>query len=250
MSRLAMPALRLALLALALGVWEALPRLGWVDAEILPPFSIVLTTAIGLLGRPAIHADLLTTGLELGAALIISVPVGIACGIVLAENRRLAEVCEPLLYFLFSIPKSIFLPLFILAFGISFWQKVAFGCFSTILIVLMSATAAVRSVRDDHVQVARSYGATRAQITRHVYLPSMLPVLLEALRLAVIFATTAVILAEMYAARSGIGQQIAGWGENFLMQNLFAGVLIVSTAAILINEGIRWIEHRCSHWRN
>lgn len=250
MSRAAMLAVRLLLLALALGIWEALPRLGWVDDEILPPFSAVFVTALQLLQRPAIHGDLATTALQLGAALIISVPTGVLLGILLAENKRLAQVCEPLLYFLFSVPKSIFLPLFILTLGISFWQKVAFGCFSTILIVLMSAAAAVRSVREEHVLTARSYGATRAQITRHVYLPSMLPVLLEALRLAVIFSTTAVILAEMYASRSGIGQQIAGWGENFMMKNLFAGVLIVSVTAILINEFIRWIETRCSHWRS
>ncbi|WP_421993896.1 ABC transporter permease [Roseococcus sp.] len=241
---------RLLLLGLALGLWEALPRLGWVDDELLPPFSAVLETLFELLRRPAIRGDLATTAMELTAAILISVPTGIFLGILLAENQRLARVCEPLVFFLFSVPKSIFLPLFILTMGIGFWQKVAFGCFSTILIVLMSATAAIRSVRGEHVLVARSYGATRAQITRHVYLPSMLPVLLEALRLAVIFATTAVVLAEMYASRTGIGQQIASWGEGFMMRQLFAGVLLISTTAILINEAIRWIETRCSHWRN
>ena len=37
----------------------------------------------------------------------------------------------------------------------------------------------------------------------------MLPVLLEALRISMIFNLTGVILAEMYASRDGIGHQIA-----------------------------------------
>jgi NitT/TauT family transport system permease protein len=147
------------------------------------------------------------------------------------------------------VPKSIFLPMFILAFGIGFQQKVAYAAFSTVFIVIMTATAAVESVRADHLLVARSYGATRTQVIGRVYLPSMLPVLLEALRLSMIFNFTGVLIAEMYASRTGIGQLIASWGENFQMTQLFAGVVLLATAAILINETIRWLETRCSAWR-
>ena len=77
----------------------------------------------------------------------------------------------------------------------------------------------------------------------------MLPVLLEGLRLAVIFGFTAVLLAEMYASRDGFGHHIASWGENFQMPQLFAGVLFLAILAIILNEAIRLVEQRCSHWR-
>jgi ABC-type nitrate/sulfonate/bicarbonate transport system permease component len=35
-------------------------------------------------------------------------------GVAIAESRYLSRVFDPLLFFLFSIPKSIFLPMFIL----------------------------------------------------------------------------------------------------------------------------------------
>ena len=53
-------------------------------------------------------------------------------------------------------------------------------------------------------------------------LVSMLPILLEALRIAMIFNFTGVMIAEMYASRTGIGHLIANWGENFQMRQLFA----------------------------
>jgi NitT/TauT family transport system permease protein len=134
-------------------------------------------------------------------------------------------------------------------FGIGFQQKVAYAAFTTTFVVLMSATAAVESVKADHILVARSYGATRAQILRRVYLPSMMPMLLETLRIAMIFNFTGVMIAEMYASKTGIGHLIASWGENFQMRQLFAGVVLLATMAITFNEAVRFLEARCSAWR-
>ena len=48
---------------------------------------------------------------------------------------------------------------------------------------------------------------------------------------------------------TGIGHLIASWGENFQMKQLFGGVILLATAAILFNEALRWMEHRVSTWR-
>lgn len=240
---------RLLIVAVLLSVWEALPRLGLVDRELLPPFSAAFTGMVTMLGRPAIRADLATSALEIGAALALSIPPGLLLGLALGESRRFARVMDPLIFFLFGIPKSIFLPMFILTMGIGFGQKVAFGAFSALLLVTMSAAAAVRSVRPEHLLVARSYGATRAQIVARVYLPGMLPILLEGMRTALIFTVTAIMLAEVYASRSGFGHRLEDWGENFDMTQLLSGVLLVSLAAIVVNEALRWLEARSSAWR-
>ena len=100
----------------------------------------------------------------------------------------------------------------------------------------MSAAAAVESVKADHVLVARSYGATRAQILTRVYVPSMMPILLETLRISMIFNFTGVMIAEMYASRTGIGHLIANWGENFQMPQLFAGVILLAAVAIAVQR--------------
>ena len=166
-----------------------------------------------------------------------------------ADIPRLFAAVDAMLFYVFSIPKSIFLPMFILVMGIGFQQKVAYAAFSTIFIVIMSASAAVESVKTDHVMVARSYGATPLQILTRVYVPSMMPILLETLRIAMIFNFTGVMIAEMYASRTGIGHLIGNWGENFMLRELLAGVILLAAAAIAFNETIRWLEARCSTWR-
>src|SRR5690606_27513821 len=129
-------------------------------------------------------------------------------------------------------------------------QKIAFGVFSTIFIVVMSISTAVESVDGRHRLVAECYGASRKQTALHVYLPSMLPAILETLRLAMIFNFTGIILAEMYVSRAGIGNLLERWGQNYMLPQLLAGVIIVSCAAILFNEALRALENRFGHWRS
>ncbi len=249
MTRLQILSARLALLALVLGAWELLPRAGIINPMLLPPLSQVLAMLGDLLGRPAVHEAVAVTAGEVIVAFTIAVPLGAAAGIAIAESEYAGEIFKPMLFYVFSIPKSIFLPMFILVFGIGFQQKVAYAAFTTAFVVLMSATAAVESVRADHVMVARSYGATQTQILWRIYVPSMLPILLETLRISMIFNFTGVMIAEMYASRTGIGHMIANWGENFQMPQLFAGVIVLAAVAILFNEAVRALEVRCSTWR-
>jgi len=234
---------------MVLAAWEWLPRWAIVNAALLPPLSDVLAMFFTILGRSQVQEAIGVTTGEVVLAFMFAVPIGAGVGVLVAESEYFGQIFRPMLFYVFSIPKSIFLPMFILVFGIGFEQKVAYAAFSTVFIVIMSAAAAVESVKADHVLVARSYGATRTQVLTRVYVPSMLPFLLEALRISMIFNFTGVMIAEMYASRSGIGQLIASWGENFQMPQLFAGVVLLAAAAIGFNEAVRWLEARCSAWR-
>ena len=249
MSRAQIIAVRLVLLALVVGCWELLPRHHVIDPRLLPPLGDVLAMLAKLLAEPRLHEAIAVTALEVLVAFMIALPLGAALGILAAENAYFGAIFKPMLFYVFSVPKSIFLPMFILVFGIGFAQKVAYATFSTVFIVIMSATAAIESVKAEHVLVARSYGATRGQVLMRVYVPSMMPVLLETLRISMIFNFTGVMIAEMYASRTGIGHLISNWGENFQMPQLFAGVVLLASIAIVFNEIVRILEARCSTWR-
>lgn len=249
MTRFQLIIARLALLAFVLAAWELLPSYAIINPRLLPPLSEVLAMLGQLLTRPQVHEAIWVTAAEVVVAFLIAVPLGALIGVAVAESDYLGDIFKPILFYVFSVPKSIFLPMFILIFGIGFQQKVAYAAFSTTFVVIMSATAAVESVKAEHVLVARSFGATWSQILTRVYVPSMMPVLLETLRISMIFNFTGVMIAEMYASRTGIGHMIANWGENFQMPQLFAGVILLSCVAILFNETVRYLESRCSTWR-
>lgn len=235
--------------AAAIAVWEAAARAGVVDPILLPSALQVAQTLVQLLGQTRTWEAIGVTAVETLAAFLIAVPAGMLIGWFLAESRYWGAVFKPLFYFLFSIPKSIFLPMFILAAGIGLGQKIAFGVFSTIFIVVMSISTAIESVSGKHRLVAECYGASRRQVALHVFLPSMLPSILETLRLAMVFNFTGIILAEMYVSRAGVGHMLERWGQNYMLPQLMAGVVIVSCAAIVFNESLRALENKFGHWR-
>src|ERR1700761_7068083 len=130
-------AARVAVVLAVFALWEILARTGAVNARLLPAASDTLATLWQLLQRASVRGDLLVTASEVAIAFVVAVPIGAVIGFLIAEYRYFAEVAKPLLFFAFSIPKSIFLPMFILVFGVGFAQKVGFGFFSTIFIVIM-----------------------------------------------------------------------------------------------------------------
>jgi NitT/TauT family transport system permease protein len=235
----------LALLAL----WEAMVRLGRLDATLAPAPTTILEALFRLGRRPEVVTSLGVTAGEVIAAFLVAVPVGLFIGFTLAEVPFLGALLRPLVNFLFGVPKSIFLPIFILVFGVSIPQKIAFGVFTTVFVMIMGGIAAVQSVPRELVTVSRVYGAGRLQIVREIYLPAMAPILLESIRLGMVFNITAVLLCEIYGARDGIGYRIAAWGENLQMPQLYAALSIVAAAAVGVNEGLRLLEARLCSWR-
>ena len=243
--RLIVAAAILALFAL----WEGLARLGLLDPSLAPAPSVVVDALVRLLGRPEVLASLGVTAWEVLAAFLLATPLGLGLGFLLAEVPAIGALFRPLVNFLFGVPKSIFLPVFILVFGVSIPQKIAFGVFTTIFVLIVGGIAAVQSVPPELITVSRAYGATRVQIAREIYLPAMAPILLESARLGMVFNITAVLLCEIYGARDGIGYRIASWGENLQMPQLYAALVIVAAAAVAVNEALRAIETRLGAWR-
>ena len=232
-----------------LGLWEAMVRLGRLDATLAPAPTTILEALIRLGRRPEVMTSLGVTAGEVIAAFLVAVPVGLFIGFTLAEVPFLGALLRPLVNFLFGVPKSIFLPIFILVFGVSIPQKIAFGVFTTVFVMIMGGIAAVQSVPRELVTVSRVYGAGRLQIVREIYVPAMAPILLESIRLGMVFNITAVLLCEIYGARDGIGYRIAAWGENLQMPQLYAALTMVAAAAVAVNEGLRLLEARLCSWR-
>lgn len=222
--------------------WEAAGRLGWADPDVLPPLSKVLVVLWRLTGEQRFVSDLGVTVVEVLSAFVLVGPLSLAVGFVIGESRRLERMFGPALQLLMAVPKSIFLPVFILLFGIGYIEKVVFAIVLAFFIVVPTGIAAVHSVPHGYVVAARSFGATRAQIYTRIYLPAMAPLIVGGLRLGLIFSVHAIVFAEMYAAPSGVGRDILDWGESFQMALLLAAVLLIVAFTIVLNEILQACE--------
>jgi len=236
--------------ALLFIIWQAVVSFGLISRRLLPS----PTDVVGVLPDMIDDGDLLpaigSTALELLLATLIAVPVGVLVGFAVGESRTLTRYVAPVLYLWTAIPKSLFLPLFILAMGVGEDQKVAFGVFQAFFVIAVSTIAAVQSVPAGLLLVARALRATRWQMYLRVYLPYMLPAVLQGVRIGVIFAGSGILFAEMLVSRVGLGRLINIWGSGYLLRELFAGVFLAAIATITLNELFRAYERRVGRWRS
>ena len=101
------------------------------------------------------------TASEVAVAFLVAAPLAISTGFLLGERVHLAEAFNPVVHFILAVPQSIFLPVFILAFGIGFLEKVLFGITHAYFVIVVNSFAAVRSVPRPLIAAARVFGATR-----------------------------------------------------------------------------------------
>lgn len=232
-----------------LGIWELAAQAGWMDPELLPAFSAVVPVLWDLLGDARFLENVWVTLVRIVVAFVITAPLALSLGFLLGEKLHLGRIINPMIHFVLAVPQSIFLPVFILLFGIGFVEKIVFGMTHIFFVVVVNTVAAVRAVPKGQILAARSFGATTGQIYAKVYLPAMLPLVVTGLRLGMIFNIIGILLAEMYATRSGVGLLIAEWGEAYEVTELMAGILFISIGTIAINELMRLWESHVGRWQ-
>jgi ABC-type nitrate/sulfonate/bicarbonate transport system permease component len=229
-------------------LWEISGRLHWVDTDLVPPLSRIFSMLMRLLNDRHFRADAWITTLECLTAFAVVVPAALITGFILGEFKKINAAIGPVFQLMMTVPKSIFLPVFILLFGIGFAEKIIFACVLSFFIVVPTGIAAVQSVPPALVMMARAFGASRAAIYSRIYLPACMPLILSGLRLGLIFSMHGIIFAEMYASSEGLGRNILTWGESFDMERLFAAVMLVMIVTITINETLSWLEQFARRW--
>jgi len=232
-----------------IGAWEFGDRVGAFDPNILPPPSAVIVSLRTLLQSRSFIADASDTIVRVIAAFVIGAPLAVVTGFVMGENIGVGRSLSPIFNLVLAVPQSIFLPVFVLVFGLGFTEKLIFGISHVFFVVAVNAMAAVREVPHGQVVLARSFGASKFRIYRSIYLPAMAPQVVTGLRLGVIFDIIGILLAEMYASRSGLGVLLLRWGESYDVDKLMAATVLISVATILINELMRIWETRVGRWR-
>ena len=240
---------QIAFVALVIGLWALGSWIGAFDPTILPPPGKVATALESLLRSTDFLADSLDTIVRVIASFLIGAPIAIALGFVMGENLSVGRSLSPIFNLVLAVPQSIFLPVFVLVFGLGFTEKLIFGITHVVFVVAVNAMAAVREVPHGQVVLARSFGASKLRIYRSIYLPAMAPQVVTGLRLGVIFAIIGILLAEMYASRTGLGVLLLRWGESYDVNKLMAATVLISAATILINEIMRIWEARIGRWR-
>jgi NitT/TauT family transport system permease protein len=239
----------IALLGALLATWHVLTRL-----EILPAFFFgepvkVAARIWNWFATGSIFPHLGVTLLETLLAFALGTGLGLAAGLWLGLSPFAARLLDPYVTALNAMPRVILAPIFALWFGLGIWSKVVLGMTLVFFIVFFSVYHGVRDVSPALVANARMLGATRRQLLGSVYVPSAMAWVFASLHASVGMAFVGAVVGEYLGSARGVGYLILQAEGVFDVNTVFAGIIVLTAAALLLDRLVSVVERRALAWR-
>jgi ABC-type nitrate/sulfonate/bicarbonate transport system permease component len=193
--------------------------------------------------------DLQVTLSEIAIAFLISCSSGVTVGYLISRSQYLMRVFEPLLAGMYSIPIILFLPLYVLFFGLGPGSKIAIGATISFFPIVLNTIAGFGYVDRIFITAARSMGASDVQMFRYVLLPAAFPVILTGLRIGFTVALLSILGSETLASLAGLGHRIVHLAEAMETARMFAYIAFVVAIAATLNTTVSALERRSKRQR-
>ena len=229
-------------------LWQA-AAMGMDAAYILPSTLQVLRRLWELRG-PLLTAHLPATMSVVGIGLMISIVLGLGLAILMDCSPVAEKALYPLIIASQTIPTTALAPLFVLWFGYSIWSKVLVTVLMTFFPVTITVFDGFKSVRTDMKELMRSFGASRRQIFLKLKFPAVLPYFFSALKMAIPLSIIGAAIGEWLGAQSGLGYFSRRMMTQLDGAGVFAPILLLSVAAMLLVALVTLLEHRVITWRS
>jgi ABC-type nitrate/sulfonate/bicarbonate transport system permease component len=242
--QLASLAVQIGFVLVLLILWYLATNRWGVNRLLLPNPVAVWHQLVDVLRSGEYLPDLRVTLTELAAAFVLAMVGGTVVGYFVSRTRYAVRVYEPLFAAIYSIPIILFLPLYVLFFGLGPASKIALGTTISFFPIVLSTIVGFGNVDRTLVTAARSMGASDYQLFRHVLVPAALPVILSGLRMGFTVALLAIIGSETIASLAGLGHHIVQLAEGMDMARMFAYIAFVVAIAALLNGMVSFLEAR------
>jgi NitT/TauT family transport system permease protein len=180
---------------------------------------------------------------------VIGCAVGFALGLLFGRFQMVAEVFDPYITAIYSIPKIALAPLFIIWFGIGIESKVAVSAAIVFFVIFLNTYSGVREVNPLYVHVTRIMGGGEAAVLRHVIVPSAASWVITGLKVSVPYALVGTVIGEFMSSNRGIGFLISQATGLFNTASVYAGIIVLAVVGAVINTALKHFEAWVLRWR-
>ena len=237
-------------MAASLLLWAALWEIvGQAGVTILiPPLSQVLVRLVEIVPTESFAEALGLTARAFILGTSIAVVVGVPLGMLMGRWEPADRLLAPWVNVFVSAPLSALVPVIMALFGFGELTIVLTVILFAIWIIVLDARAGARAVSLSLSEMAESYGATRWQAFTKVYLRAALPEILAGIRLGLVRAVKGVIIGQLLVSVVGFGHMFEIYSSNFLMEHMWALLLVLFALAFAIDGVFARLEKRVEYY--
>jgi len=235
---------RTMLLVLLLALWELCAGLEIIDDFIFSSPSRVLFCFWRMARDGSIWPHIGITLFETFASFALVVAVGLFMAVLLWSSRSTAEILEPYLVMLNSLPKSALAPMLIVWLGNHVHTIVVAAVSVAVFGSILTLHNGFRSMDPEKVKLIYSLGGSRLDVLTKVLLPGSVPLIISNMKVNIGLCLVGVIIGEFLAAQKGLGYLIIYGSQVFQLDLVVMSIAILCVVSMGLYQGISWVEKR------
>jgi len=233
--------------AVLLAAWQILAQVFSLPIYIAPTPMQVARTLVSEL--PTLMRNFVPTALESLVGFVVGNTIAILVAVVFVHSRRLEAALYPIAVFVNTIPILAKAPILVLIFGLGMTSKVVIAAFICFFPTLANMVRGLTSVNPQSLELMRVLSASKAEVFWKLRVPSSLPFLFSALKIASTTSVLGAIVGEWIGADLGLGALIIEATHNFRSPLLYATVCVASGWAVVFFAVVSFAERRIVTWK-
>ena len=227
-------------IAVIIAVWMSVTGMELVPAFMLPSPGAVLSAFVKNFGYMA--KESVYTLQEAVYGLLSGIVLAFILATLMDKFSFAYKAFYPLLVISQTIPTIAIAPLLVLWMGYGMAPRITLVIITTFFPIAIGLLDGYRSVDNDSVNLLRSMGATKVQISRHVKFPGAVPGFFSGLRIASSYAVIGALIAEWLGGNNGLGVYMTRVKKAYSFDKMFAVIIFICIVSLALMALVRLIE--------
>lgn len=239
---------RVGVIVVVCAAWYVAVIVGFLDQQIVSSPAGVVQSFLDIITLRETYEAVAVTGIAIVEAFVLGLVCGVVLGYALGLSGRLHRAFYPLVVFILSTPKVVFLPLFLLLFGIGATTTVLFGAFHSVFYVIVPVVGGVGLVGDRERRVGLAFGASKLAMLIHLVIPASIRSIFAAAWIGLIQSFVGVLVVELFVSVNGVGTLLLKYERALAAGKVLAIGITLAVLCILAGQLINVIERKVCKW--
>jgi NitT/TauT family transport system permease protein len=238
---------RLLLIVVIIVLWQVISDVGHLSLYMSSP-TAVLSKLISWYNSGVLGTAVGVTIEEAVIGYVIGSIAGAVVGFVLGRIEFVGKLLDPIVLALYAVPKIALAPLFVLWLGIGIVTKISVAALLVFFLVFYNTYAGTKQIDERLCDQARLMGAGRWDVMSKLVMPQAAAWCFVGLRIALPYSLTGAVVGEFISSTEGIGYEINNATATFDTAGVFAGLVLLTVIALILNMVLDVVEKRMSRW--
>ncbi len=237
---------RAMLLVLLLALWELASRFSWIDSFIFSSPSMIFDHFCAMAQDGSLFLHTGVTLMETLISFFFVTFLSLAAALLLWSNRTLAQILEPYLVMLNSLPKSAMAPLLIVWLGNNIRTIIVAAVSVALFGSILTLHTGFSQSDPDQIKLIYSLGGTKKDVLSKVLLPSSIPLMVSSMKVNIGLCLVGVIIGEFLSSKAGLGYLITYGSQTFQMTLVVTSIVVLCVISALLYQLVaaaeKWIR--------